>query len=376
MMQNPMRVDTVVVGGGQCGLVTGYYLAKAGRSFVILDENDRVGDGWRRRYDSLRLYSPVQLACLPGVDFRPSSERFPTAQEMGDYLERYATELALPVVHGARVETARPTRDPGQGFTVTAGGRTYEASNLVVATGSQQTPRLPSFAGQVDTGIRQFHSDDYRNTAQLADGSVLVVGASHSGADIAMECAAAGHKTWLCGPDRGQLPVPLEGGVTRVMRPLLWFAAMHVLTLRTPIGRKMQHEVRNSGGPLLRYRRQDLEDAGVIRLSNKVSGVHDGEPQLDDGTTLNPTNVIWCTGYSRDYGWLNVRYPVEGGWPKQERGVVSEVPGLYFVGLLFQYAFASMLIGGAARDAKHVVGHITRTRAQADVAESSARTVA
>ncbi len=377
MTHNPIRVDTViVVSRGSAAGATGYYLAKAGRSFVILDENDRVGDEWRRRYDSLRLYSPVQLACLPGVALRPSSDRFPSAQQMGDYLERYATELELPVVHGARVETAHPTSDPGQGFTVTAAGRTYQASNLVVATGSQQTPRLPGFTGQVDTEIRQFHSDDYRNTAQLADGSVLVVGASHSGADIAMESAAAGHKTWLCGPDRGQLPVPLEGGVTRVLRPLLWFAAMHVLTLRTPIGRKMQDEVRNSGGPLLRYRRQDLEDAGVIRLSNRVSGVHDGRPQFDDGTTLDPANVIWCTGYSRDYGWLNVPYPVEDGWPKQERGVVPEVPGLYFVGLLFQYAFASMLIGGAARDAKHVVSHITRTRAQIDLPESATRRVA
>ena len=264
-----------------------------------------------------------------------------------------------------------PGRAVDRGSRVTAGGRTYETTNLVVATGSQQTPRLPAFAGQVDADIRQFHSDDYRNTSQLANGSVLVVGASHSGADIAMECAAAGRQTWLCGPDRGQLPVPLEGGMTRALQPALWFMANHVLTLRTPIGRKMQHEVRSTGGPLLRYRRQDLAKAGVERLEQRVVGVAGGQPQLDDSTVLNPANVIWCTGFTRDYNWLNVPYPTEDGWPRQDRGVVTEVPGLYFMGLLFQYAFASMLIGGAARDAKHVARHITRKPAPRDLAATA-----
>lgn len=365
-MKNPMQVETVIVGAGQCGLAAGHYLAKANQSCVILDEHDRVGDGWRRRYDSLRLYTPTDLNCLPGLGFAADGERFPTGRQMGDYLERYATQLALPVVSGARVESARPAGDGDSGFVVTAGGRSYEASNLVVATGSQQVPRLPAFAAQVDPDIRQFHSDDYRNPSQLAAGDVLIVGASHSGADLAMECAAAGHRTWLCGPDNGQLPTALEGGVTRALQPLLWFMASHVLTLRTPMGRKMQDEVRNSGGPLLRYRRQDLEDAGVRRIENRVAGVQEGQPQLDDGTTLRPATVIWCTGYTRDYSWLSVPYPVDGGWPKQERGVVAEVPGLYFLGLLFQYAFSSMLVGGAARDARHVVNHITKASATSD----------
>ena len=364
-MSNPMSVETVIVGAGQCGLSAGHYLAKANRSFVILDENDRVGDGWRRRYDSLRLYTPTGLNCLPGVRFTAEGDRFATGKQMGDYLERYVRELGLPVVTGAQVESAMPSDDARSRFTVQAGGRTFEASNVIVATGGQQVPRLPSFATQVDPAIAQFHSDDYRNTSQLADGDVLVVGASHSGADLAMECATAGHRTWLCGPDRGQLPTPLEGGVSRMLQPLLWFAANHVLTLRTPMGRKMQDEVRNTGGPLLRYRRDDLKAAGVERFENRVAGVHDGRPQLDDGTTLSPANIIWCTGYTRDYSWLNIPYPVEDGWPKQDRGVVDEVPGLYFLGLLFQYAFASMLIGGAARDARRVVRHITQTPAQA-----------
>lgn len=363
MDQYPMRVDTVIVGAGQCGLSAGYYLSKTHRSFVILDENDHVGDQWRRRYDTLRLYTPSRFDCLPGMSLTGAG-RFPTGREMGDFLEQYVDAFSLPVVSGARVESAVRNGEDGERFQVTTPGRTYAASNLVVAVGSQRTPHLPDFVGQVDSDIRQFHSDDYRNDKQLADGSVLVVGASHSGSDIAMECAMAGHETWLCGPDRGQLPTPLEGKVTRALQPLLWFAANHVLTLRTPIGRKMQPEVRGSGGPLLRYRRDDLERAGVKRLENKVAGVLDGKPQLDDGSTLDPATVIWCTGYTRDFDWLNVDFPMEDGWPKQDRGVVPEVPGLYFLGLLFQYAFASMLVGGAGRDAKHVVRQLTRERAQ------------
>jgi putative flavoprotein involved in K+ transport len=363
MHQNPIRVDTVIVGAGQCGLSAGYYLSKTDRSFVILDENDRVGDQWRRRYDTLRLYTPARFDYLPGMSFTGAAGRFPTGREMGDFLERYAEAFSLPVVSGARVEAAAREGDDPELFVVTTASRTYEASNLVVAVGSQRKPHLPDFVGQVDSEIRQFHSDDYRNARELPDGDVLVVGASHSGSDIAMECASAGHETWLCGPDHGQLPAPLEGNVTRALQPLLWFAAKHVLTLRTPIGRKMQPEVRGSGGPLLRYRRGDLGRAGVKRLQNRVIGVHDGRPQLDDGTILEPATVIWCTGYTRDFDWLNVDFPMEDGWPRQDRGVVPEVPGLYFLGLLFQYAFASMLVGGAGRDAKHVIRRLTRERA-------------
>jgi putative flavoprotein involved in K+ transport len=134
--------------------------------------------------------------------------------------------------------------------------------------------------------------------------------------------------------------------------------ANHVLTLRTPLGRKMKGEVRSHGGPLLRYQSSHLEDAGVRHIENRVAGVKYGKPVLDDGTELDPANVVWCTGFGRDVSWLNVQYETEDGWPKQSRGVVEEVPGLFFIGLLFQYAFSSILIGGAARDAKHVASAV------------------
>lgn len=360
-MTDVIQVETVIVGAGQCGLAVGYYLKEQGADFVILDEHVRVGDMWRRRYDSLRLYTPARYDGLPGMAFPSNSGEFPTGVQMGDYLEQYAANFDLPVRLGAKVDNARSIEGTGGRFQVTAGDQTYRAQNIVVAVGSQRVPKVPAFAGRLDPEIRQFHSDDYRNPGQLQDGSVLIVGASHSGADVAMECAPA-HHTWLCGPDRGQLPVELEGWATRVLRPALWFAASHVLTMRTPIGKKMRHEIRTTGGPLLRYRREDLEHVGVERLENRVSGVDNGFPVLDDGTRLEPANVIWCTGYGRDFDWLTVPYPCEDEWPQQERGVVAEVPGLYFMGLLFQFAFTSMLIGGAEREAKHAAAHLAKSR--------------
>ena len=356
-----IQVETVIVGAGQCGLSVGYYLKKQGQ--ISSSWMNTIGLATCGGDDTTRCASTPLLAttAFPAWRFRPTWG-----------VSHRRTDGRLPRAIRSELRFARQAwRQSGEcssvegtdgRFQVTAGDQTYLAHNLVVAVGSQRVPKVPAFAGQLDPDIRQFHSDDYRNTGQLPDGSVLIVGASHSGADIAMECAPD-HHTWLCGPDRGQLPVALEGRATRVLRPALWFAASHVLTMRTPIGKKMRHEIRTTGGPLLRYRREDLETRGRRAAAKTASsGVDNGFPVLDDGTRLEPANVIWCTGYGRDFDWLTVPYPREDEWPQQERGVVPEVPGLYFMGLLFQFAFTSMLIGGAEREAKHVATHIAKSR--------------
>src|SRR6476659_10595009 len=194
------RFETVIVGGGQAGLATGYHLAKEGRSFVILDAGERVGDPWRERWDSLKLYSPAAYDGLPGMPFPKARASFPTAREMADYLETYAARFELPVHSGTAVETL--AADDG-GYVLTAGDQTYEADNVVVATGVMQEPYVPSFAQELDPRITQLHSSEYRNLTQLQEGRVLGVGASHSGADIAYE-AATEHETVLSGTDTGQ----------------------------------------------------------------------------------------------------------------------------------------------------------------------------
>jgi putative flavoprotein involved in K+ transport len=349
------RTETVVVGGGQAGLATGYHLAKRDRPCVILDEQQRVGDNWRRHYDSLRLYSPARLDALPGLAFPAPAFSFPTKDDMADYLERYASAFELPVRGGTRVE--RVSRN-GSGYVVDCGERRFEAKNVVVATGTFGRPSTPAFGADLDPEIVQLHSSDYRNPGQLRDGPVLVVGAAHSGADVAID-VAGGHRTILCGRDTGQLPFDIEGRGFRVVGwRAMSFLARRVLTTRTPIGRRMKPKIRAHGGPLLRFKRADLEAAGVKRTTARATGVRDGKPELDDGTVLDVANVIWCTGFKQDFTWIDPPVIAEDGWPHEERGVVASARGLYFTGLAFQSGFTSMLILGAGRDAEYVAKQI------------------
>src|SRR4051812_10126001 len=353
------RFETVIVGGGQGGLATAYHLAKEGRSFVVLDAGERVGDPWRRRWDSLRLYSPAAYDGLPGMPFPKARASFPTTHEMADYLESYAARFELPVRLRTPVEAIAKDDD---GYVVTASDHTYQADNVVVATGVMQKPYIPSFAQEIDPRITQLHSTGYRNLAQLQEGGVLVVGASHSGADIAYE-AAAEHATVLSGPDTGQIPASVETRRGRMGFRALFFVGSHILTMDTPLGRKMRPEIRHGGAPLLRYRKKDLLAAGVERVVARTAGVQDGRPVLDDGRVLEVQNVIWCTGFRRDFSWIDVPFEVgEDGYPVQYRGVVASAPGLYFVGLLFLHSFTSMLIRGTGKDAERVAQHIVGKR--------------
>lgn len=356
------RFDTVVVGGGQAGLATAYHLAKQGRSYVVLDAGERVGDSWRNRWPSLRLYSPARADGLPGMAFPAPKMSFPSGREMADYLEEYATRLGLAV--RTRVSVDRITRED-ETFVVSAGEQRFEASDVVVATGTFEKPYVPAFADELDPGIRQLHSLEYHDPGQLEEGPVLVVGAAHSGADIAFEVAQAGYETVLAGRDTGAIPVPLESRRARLLWPVLVFVWTRVLTMSTPVGRRMRTKVREHGGPLLRVRTADLERAGVERVYERVAGVEDGLPVLDDGRRLAVRTVVWATGFRSDYSWIDVPFDLEDGYPVQHRGAVPSSPGLYFVGLPFLHSFGSMLILGAGTDAERVVRHIaSRQRGQ------------
>jgi putative flavoprotein involved in K+ transport len=366
------RIDTLVIGAGQAGLSAGDHLKKRGMNFLILDADEQIGDHWREHWDSLRLYSPARSDGLPGMRFPASAYAYPTGREMGDYLDAYATRFSLPVRSGMRVDHVRPAGDGQGGYVVSAGGEQFEAAQVVVATGSFQTPHVPEIARHLDPGIRQLHSSEYRNISQLQNGPVLVVGLSHSGADIAFETAAA-HRTFLSGKAHGQLPFAvIDTWRARIVWPIVAFVASHLLTIRTPIGRKMAIEVRKGGGPLLRVRVPDLDRVGVERFAARTVGTRDGKPVLDDGTVLDVANVIWCTGFRQDYGWIELPDAVdEDGWPRQQRGVAPS-PGLYFLGIPFQYAFTSMLVGGAGRDAGYVVDRIAKRIRTTNVAGAMA----
>ena len=358
-MEETERFDTVVVGAGQAGLAAGYHLARRGREFVILEAGERVGDSWRNRWRSLRLFTPARYDGLPGWAFPARSWFYPSKDDVADYFAAYAERFELPVRTGVRVN--RLSKE-GAAFVLASGDRRFEADNVVVATGAYQSPRIPAFAGMLDAGIAQLHSSEYQGPSQLQEGDTLVVGAGNSGAEIALE-ASREHRVLLSGRDTGQEPARAGSRADRLFTPPFWFLLTRVLTVKTPMGRKAREQFRSRGLPLARVRRKDLAAAGVERVP-RTAGVRDGMPVLDDGRVLEVANVVWCTGFEPDFSWIDLPVFDEDGVPLHDRGVVGSEPGLYFLGLYFLSAMASQLVGGAARDADYVVKQLASREAE------------
>jgi putative flavoprotein involved in K+ transport len=350
----PTRIGTVVVGGAQAGLVMGYYLQRRKADFVILEAHPRVGDVWRHRYDSLKLFSIPRYASLPGL--RIPGRGFPTRDEFADYLEQYAAHFELPVRTGVRV--VRVCRhDDGSLFVQTTEGD-YLADSVVVATGAHQRPYTPDFAAEIAASVVQLHSMDYRNPGQLAPGGVLVVGAANSGTDVALDAAAAGHPTWLAGRHPGQVPVDIDSWRARAFIPVVMFMFKHVLTLRTPMGRKARPDVLTHGVQLVRNKLADLDAAGIVRIG-RITGVDDGQPSTEDGPVPDIATIVWCTGSHPDYRFLDLPSVNSEQRPEERRGVTPE-PGVYFLGLEFQFALASGTIQGLDRDARYLVRQMSK----------------
>jgi putative flavoprotein involved in K+ transport len=354
------RIDALVIGGGQAGLSVGYHLQRRGVPFLIVDGSERIGDAWRNRWDSLRLFTPARYDGLDGMPFPAEPGYFPTKDEMADYLEAYAARFDLPVRSGSRV--SRLTRERGRFVALTEDVR-YEAENVVVAMCDYQRPRTPQFASELRDDIRQLHSADYRHAEQLRDGPTLLVGAANSGADIAMELAGD-HQVWMSGPDVGHIPFRIERAVAqRVLVPFVLRVMFHrVLSVSTPLGRKMRPRKLHKGVSLVRVKPKDLERAGVERVPRTV-GTRDGLPVLEDGRVLDPTNIVWCTGFRAGFDWIDL--PVHGEKePLHESGVVPTQPGLFFVGLNFLHAVSSAMIHGVGRDAERIAGLVAQRQAK------------
>lgn len=342
--------DTIVVGGGQAGLAAGYHLAKKDIDFLILDGNERVGDSWRNRWDSLRLFTPARYSGLPGMPFPGRALDLPDKDQVADYLERYAGHFDLPVRSGARVTSLNWD---GERYVLSAGRLTYQANSVVVATGPFQTPRVPALAAELPRSVHQIHSSEYRNPSALPPGDVLVVGVGNSGAQIAMELAQS-RRVWLAGRESGHLRRRLLG---RDIYDWVWpmFTTFHADTI---IGRRMKRGARATD-PLIGITPSQIAASGVVRVG-KLTEVRDGLPFCED-RTVNTAVVVWCTGFSADYRWIDLPVFGDDGYPRHQRGVVTDAPGLYFLGLRFQHRRTSPLIGGVGGDAAYIADVIQRS---------------
>jgi len=346
------RYDTVVVGAGQSGLAVGYHLAAHDLDFVILSEEKRVGDNWRRRWDSLRLFTPARYSGLPGMPFPAVPSHLADKDEVADYLERYAERNDLPLRLDTRA--VRLTWN-GERFSIATDrcAAVIEAENVIVATGAFQRPRVPAVAARLSPRIHQLHSSEYRNPLELPEGPVLVVGAGNSGAQIALELAQS-RQVWLAGRDTGHLPRSILG---RDVFDWLW-PVMKRATTDTRLGRRMRRAIWSSGDSLIGIPERALREAGVTRVG-RAESERSGLPVCGD-EVVEPSVIVWCTGFSPDYSWIDL--PVFGpdGFPRHERGVVADAPGLFFLGLRFQHRLNSSLIGGVGADASYIASMVAQ----------------
>jgi len=339
-------LDVVVIGGSQAGLAMAWYLARQHLRFVVLEAGPEPGHTWRSRWDSLTLFTPAQHDALPGMPFPGPPGTYPTKEQVAGYLNAYAAEFGLPVRLNTRVTALIRT---AEGFEARTEGGVFRARQVVVATGPFQVPHVPSAAQQLDGSVTQLHSAGYRNPRTLPSGPVLVVGGGNSGFQIAEELAAAGRPVDLSiGTKLPVLPQRIAG------RDLFWWLTrlgLMRVSLESRLGRRM-----SSRDFIIGSSRRRLKAAGV-RFRPAVADAGERTVSFTDGTSLDVGLVIWATGYRSDYSWIDIRGVIGEGKVVHRRGV-TDVPGLYFVGLSWQHTRGSALLGFVHDDTAHLAGRI------------------
>lgn len=338
-------LDAVVIGGGQAGLATGYHLTRRGASFRILDAADEIGATWRRRWDSLVLFTPSRFDSLPGSDFPAPRDTYPTKDQVADYLVSYAERFELPVQLGTRVEEVTRSDD---GFAVQAGPEVVRTRRVIVATGPFQVPIVPPVAGGLDQAVLQVHSDAYRNPASLPDGEpVLVVGGGNSGCQIAEELSATRRVTLAVGTRVPVLPQRPLG------RDLWWWGELlgvSKVTADSRLGRRLRQR-----DPVIGTGPQRLARRHGVDVRPRVTATAGREVTFADGSRRGFGAVVWATGYAVDHSWVDVpeaRGP-EGGLVHR-RGV-TPADGLYVIGQTWQHRRGSALLGWVKHDVEFLM---------------------
>jgi putative flavoprotein involved in K+ transport len=355
------RLDVVVVGGSQAGLAMAWHLAQQGLRFVVLEAAPELGHTWRSRWDSLKLFTPAQYDALPGMAFPAPPDTYPTKDPVADYLQAYAAAFDLPIRLNAQVTDLRRVGDE---FEVRTADATYQARQVVVATGPFQVPFIPPQASNLDPSVTQVHSADYRNPQVLPDGAVLVVGGGNSGFQIAEELAATRLVDLSIGAKAPTLPQRLAG------RDLFWWLT-HLGVMRVSVDSRLGRRA-SQREFIIGTNRRKLKGAGV-RFRPRLVDAAGHTVRFADHSTLEDVGVVvWATGYRSDYSWIQIPDVVREGQVVHRRGV-TEVPGLYFLGLSWQHTRGSALLGFVNDDATYLADRIA-TRHQAAMSANAGAT--
>lgn len=341
----PEILDVLVIGGGQAGLVMGYHLSGTGLRFRIVDAADEIGQTWRRRWDSLKLFTAAQYDNLPGMSFPSARDTYPGKDDVADFLQAYASKFGLPVSLNTRVQSLRC----GDMFEVQTDRGDLRARNVVVATGPFQSPFAPSIAKNLDPEVFQIHSAEYRQPGSVPSGRVLVVGAANTGCQIALELSATHEVEISAGQHLPTIP-------QRVLGHDIWWWGTHVgltrVTFGSRLGKKLSTRDQVIGGGLRELKRKGVE------VRPRVTAMAGRSVTFDDGTSSEYEAVLWATGYRTDHSWIDIpSIKDRRGNVEHTRGV-TEAPGLYVLGLSWQHTRTSALLGWVTDDAEYLAERI------------------
>lgn len=315
--------DVIIIGGGQAGLVMGYFLQKSNLSFLIVDKSTDLGESWRNRYDRLTLFTPRLYSSLPGLALAGNSNVYPTKDDIAAYLENYANTFSLPIQLNTEV---RDLVKLNQGFMIVTKENEITAKKIVIATGAFQKPFVPSFATSLSSNVLQLPSSQYKSVNQLREGAVLVVGAGNSGVQIAVEAStekevylSVGHKIRFLPQDIGK-------------KSIFWWldkVGMYKVTGNSKIGQW----IKNHPDPIFGYELKSKIKSEAISVFPRTESIRNDTFLFQDKRSVRVSNVIWATGFNSDYSWISIPQVInEKGEPIHYRGV-SNVSGLYFLGL-------------------------------------------
>jgi putative flavoprotein involved in K+ transport len=344
--------DVLVIGAGQAGLSMGYFLKKTDLSFLLLDQSGEVGESWRKRYDSLKLFTPRLYSSLPGLPLSGDANGYPTKDEIGDYVSHYAKTFSIPVMLHTVVEKLERE---GDYFVLSTNQGDFRSKQIVVATGPFHQPNIPMFSEFLSEEVLQLHSSEYKNPDQLQNGATVVVGGGNSGAQIAVELANHTQVYLSVGHNPKFLPQNVLG------RSIFWWIDK-VGIYKANVHSKVGQMIKNNPDPIFGYElKWKLKDGGVQQKRKAVSA-HENQMIFEDHSRVEVRNVIWSTGFKSDFSWISIPFLLnDNGMPIHKRGV-TPIKGLYFLGLPWQYRRSSALLLGVGGDAKYLAEHLMLNR--------------